>query len=676
MKFTRTENAAPEIAGVSPVPAALSLAAGFLLSWLPLLFTRGTQAWFSDAPSVWIHTLGFVIATAGLGIMAGGFASRRMAAGSLRWLLTALLLAAFASLPLLPAREAMGVAPANAAMELLKLLFVKVGPVAFVLGLFIGTQLSVAANTNSGMATTIGLLVGQIAFLVVLDPLLPTSRLDVAFSWSVLAFALVAIVSVWRFPTSPASQPVKAARAGARPQWVGVVETSLLGVMVALLIVVTARSMSDSVSTPKLWVLPCLITVVAYSAGRLRASLQRPVVVGVLQCLSALALTAVLFLGAAWPFAVLLQVLYVGLATGVMALAAAGARLAAQYPDGPGRRPSLLGVLIALILVTFVAQRFASDTTEYPLTILVGATLVVMALMKTGGRKLTKLLGVAGLVVLLAALGYDFHLRNLNAVGRVRTFFGVTTAVNVGAGADEYLLMRSGNSPRAAQFRAAEVRFEPTLFHGRNTGIGLLFRSLPKGNFRRVGIIGIGNGDLVAYAHPTDVFRFYEFDPGTARMADGQFGYLPHADFNWELIPGDPRRVLAQAEPERFDVLILDVFSGGALPAHLLTAEAFAVWRKHLGPDGVLAVNVTNARFDLVPVVWRQALELGLTLAPAFTSENAAAGIAAAEWVFLTGNKELIRKAGFQVPGEKANAEARQLPLWTDESYEPLSRLK
>lgn len=675
MKFQKTEPARPGPPRISPVPNLLCLTAGLLLSWLPLLFTRGTQSAFSSAPSVWLYTLGFVLALASLGVLTGHFAARQLPTAGSRWLQAILLFGAFASLPLLPAPGQIALAPANAALELLKLLLVKAGPTAFALGLFLGARLAQDPEDNTGMVTLIGLLAGPILFLMVLDPLLSTTQLDVAFSWTLLGFALAAIGWQWFLHRPTAEQPAPAVKT-IRPRWVGFMETALLGVIAALLLVVTARSMSDAVSAPALWVLPLLITLVAYSAGRLRPALQRPAAIAGLQIVSSVALTAALIYGSLWSLAVLMQVLYLGLATGVMACAASLGRLSDSFPKPTSSPGSLVGIVLACGLVTHVAQRLATDTTEYQLSVLVAALLVVVGLVTTLPGKRALWFGGLGVVALVVVLGFNFHVRNLNAVGRVRTFYGVTTAVGAGAGADAYLLMRNGDTPRAAQFLAADARFEPILQHARNTGIGLLFRSLPKGNFRRVGIVGVGNGGLVAYAHPTDVFRFYEYDAGQVVMAQSQFGYLPAANFDWDVIPGDPRRVLAPAEPGGLDLLILDVFSGGALPAHLLTAEAFAVWQRQLAPDGVLAINITNRRFDLLPVVWRHALELDLKLLPAFTREDPATGAAAVEWVFLTNNSDLLRRGIFPAPGESESAAARQFPLWTDEHYAPMSVLK
>ena len=61
-----------------------------------------------------------------------------------------------------------------------------------------------------------------------------------------------------------------------------------------------------------------------------------------------------------------------------------------------------------------------------------------------------------------------------------------------------------------------------------------------------------------------------------------------------------------------FDVIILDAFSGDAVPVHLLTREAFELYRMHMKPDGALAVHASSRYFDLVSLIFRQADAVGM----------------------------------------------------------------
>ena len=65
---------------------------------------------------------------------------------------------------------------------------------------------------------------------------------------------------------------------------------------------------------------------------------------------------------------------------------------------------------------------------------------------------------------------------------------------------------------------------------------------------------------------------------------------------------GDARLVLEGQESQQFDVLAVDAFSSDAIPIHLLTREALALYFKHLKPNGFLALHISNRYLDLAPV--------------------------------------------------------------------------
>ena len=369
-------------------------------------------------------------------------------------------------------------------------------------------------------------------------------------------------------------------------------------------------------------------------------------------------------------------VLYLALGTFTVASFGTLVRLAAGQPMGSFQSRLAFGTVLGAIVIAYVPPRIATDYTEFHVVTAVAALILLIALSRGARRRWLVVLGLVGVLLATAALGMNVYGRTLGVLGRVRSFYGVTSAMTLGADQNRFVIMLNGDALQAAEYMAPEVRLEPAFQHGRATGIGYLFRALPKGNFRRVGIIGAGIGNLVAYAHPTDVFRLYDYDTGVALAANTQFGYLPQADFDWDFVLGDPRLVLNAAAPEKFDVLILDTFNREPLPYHLLTREAFGVWMKHLAPDGVIAVNTTHQRFDLLPVVWRQALELGLQTMPVVNPDDPENLSTAAEWVLLTNNAELLKKGNFQQPTPTMVETARTFPLWSDETARPISVLR
>src|SRR5205823_597658 len=131
----------------------------------------------------------------------------------------------------------------------------------------------------------------------------------------------------------------------------------------------------------------------------------------------------------------------------------------------------------------------------------------------------------------------------------------------------------------------------------------------------RVGVVGLGVGSTAAYAKPGETWTFYEIDPLVARIAanDTLFHYLRAAAAVPKIVLGDARLSLGTAAPRSIDVLLVDAFSSDAIPTHLLTREALALYRTRLAEDGVIAWHISNRYLDLRPVLQGLAADAGMT---------------------------------------------------------------
>jgi hypothetical protein len=136
------------------------------------------------------------------------------------------------------------------------------------------------------------------------------------------------------------------------------------------------------------------------------------------------------------------------------------------------------------------------------------------------------------------------------------------------------------------------------------------------------------------------------------------------------VIPGDARvsleRELASDGPQNFDLLVLDAFSGDAVPVHLLTKEAFEIYLRHLEQDGIMAIHVSNRYFDLALEVYRLADEFNLSTA---LIEDRGDGIQSYDsvWMLLTRERDFL-----DLPVIAARAAQRppipaRVPVWTDD---------
>lgn len=72
------------------------------------------------------------------------------------------------------------------------------------------------------------------------------------------------------------------------------------------------------------------------------------------------------------------------------------------------------------------------------------------------------------------------------------------------------------------------------------------------------------------------------------------------------------RQTLAKEANQGYDFLLVDAFSSDAIPIHLITQEAIALYMTKLRDDGILAVHISNRYLNLVPVLTNIARTLGL----------------------------------------------------------------
>ncbi len=264
---------------------------------------------------------------------------------------------------------------------------------------------------------------------------------------------------------------------------------------------------------------------------------------------------------------------------------------------------------------------------------------------------------------------------NQRALYTRRNFYGALWVVKrpvEGANAWIYELGH-GVVLHGAQYTSGEHRREPISYYGQESGGGLVLRYLPRdADGLRVGLIGLGVGTLAAYGQPGDTFRFYEINPDVIRLAEGEggyFSYLADSPARVEIVPGDGRlslqRELETQGSQRYDVLVLDAFSGGAIPVHLLTRESFVLYLEHLTPDGVLAVHISNRHLNLQPVVARLAAHFGLHTALVESSGDGQARINST-WVLATHDAAFLQQPEVARHCRPVAEDAR-VRLWTDD---------
>ncbi len=162
-------------------------------------------------------------------------------------------------------------------------------------------------------------------------------------------------------------------------------------------------------------------------------------------------------------------------------------------------------------------------------------------------------------------------------------------------------------------FGTDALRKMPTTYYAEDSGVGLAMRFCCEGRARNIGVIGLGAGTLAAYGHPGDRIRFYEINPAVQPIAGNLFTYIRDSGARVDVVEGDARASLAREATQHFDVLVVDAFSGDAIPLHLLTTEAVALYRRHLAPGGILAFHISNQHVTWDPQFALLAKAAGMT---------------------------------------------------------------
>lgn len=211
-------------------------------------------------------------------------------------------------------------------------------------------------------------------------------------------------------------------------------------------------------------------------------------------------------------------------------------------------------------------------------------------------------------------------------------------------------------------------RFEPTTYYHKKSGVGLLMQNYPRPkDGLQVGLIGLGTGTLAAYGKKGDQYRFYEINPQVVFVAKNYFTYLSDSHAKITVVMGDGRLSLekeVQEKKEPLDIIVVDAFSDDAIPVHLLTKEAIAVYLQRLKNDGVIAFHISNNYIDLKHLLFRHAQAQHLSFA--FLNTAGENHNSRSEWVLLTRNKALLTTPAIARATSKDN-QYKNITPWTDE---------
>jgi hypothetical protein len=324
------------------------------------------------------------------------------------------------------------------------------------------------------------------------------------------------------------------------------------------------------------------------------------------------------------------------------------------------------GGALGAMLVGVAAPTFLSGNYELVCGLVFAALLGLAVTWTTGW--IARGFWVAVAAVMTALVVVQVRGDRVNALRRVRNFYG-TLHVTQFDDKRYHAVVRTlynGVIEHGQQIFSTPLYATPTTYYGHPSGVGLALDLCCGQDPRRVGVIGLGTGTMAAYGRPRDVIRFYEINPAVERIARNLFTYLRDSPASIEIVMGDARLSLAAEPPQRYDVLVVDAFSGDAIPVHLLTTQALELYRRHMRPNGIIAFHVSNRFLDLAPVVEQLAEHAGLKTAFISSEDDAPRDLDSADWVLVTASESFLSQESVSSAAQPITVPAG-LHRWTDD---------
>jgi hypothetical protein len=270
----------------------------------------------------------------------------------------------------------------------------------------------------------------------------------------------------------------------------------------------------------------------------------------------------------------------------------------------------------------------------------------------------------------LVAAGQSMKSSMESGIAHARNFYGALKVQERGSGRDRYRTLVHGTINHGEQYMDAELALTPGTYYGRYSGPGIVINALrtpahPRLNYA---VIGLGIGTMSAFARPGDQVRFYEINPQVPQFARAHFLYLKNAAAPVAIAMGDARVSMEREPPRNYDIIAVDAFSSDSIPVHLLTREAVELYLRHLQPEGVVAIHVSNKYLNLPPVVRKIAESLNLYCYVVENEADESQNVFESDWVLLTRHSRWEDDAELQANKmQNLKPLAPGFRLWTDE---------
>jgi hypothetical protein len=662
----------------------------FLLFQIEPLISKFILPWFGGSPAVWTTCLLFFQVVLFCGYAYAHLSTRFLAPRARVMVHCGLLACALALLHVAPGNQYKPLDAAHPTALILGLLSATVGLPYFALsstGPLLQAWFSAAYPNCSPYRlyalSNLGSLIALLSYPFVFEPAFDLLTQAHLWSWLFFGFALLcALCALKALPAmrdaqgSATAAPISVNRAertswAERARWIGLPACASLA-----LLATTNHVTSDVAVIPFLWVVPLSLYLITFIVAFDQERWYRR------RVFATLAVILCLAVGCLDPLRDVLELLHYDFTFVddlVLHFAALFCVCMVCHGELVRSRPTparltefylsiSAGGALGGVFVSLIAPVIFSTFFEWTLALLISFVLGVWVLYTPGARRRWGRAGAAvtGVFTLAGVTGIFYEQFDTDApIAVLRNFYGVVSVYEADKAdpAMHHFSLAHGIVVHGRQFVAPEKRSQPVAYYAPGTGVGQALRYFQKDPEMRVGAVGLGVGTIAAYAGAGQSIRFYEINEQVEELAEKYFSFLKDSAGQTNIVLGDARLSLEREPPQNFNVFVLDAFSGDAVPAHLLTQEAFAIFLRHLRPDGVIAVNITNRHLNLAPVVAALAQEFHMQTIRVFTEPNSKDLAYRADWMLLTRSAAFVAAIKAAPPPD---ARVSAPLLWTD----------
>lgn len=660
----------------------------FLLFLVQPLIGKAILPWFGGSASVWTVCMLFfqAVLLAGYGLAHG--LALRLSPRSQGVVQLALIAASLATLPIVPSAALKPDGSTEPTADILALLALTVGLPYFVLATtspllqrWFAADLPGRSPYRLFALSNLASMLALLGYPVLVEPTLALRAQQIGWSWAYAAvavpFAALALRRAQRWGAAAVTASIAdrgehtpAARIAA---WVGLAAAPSI-----LLLAVTSQLTQNVAPVPFLWLAPLSLYLLSFILCFESERWYRRAGFLLAFPVALLAITFLPFVDIDdWSLAALVPAY---LLAAFFVFMACHGELARLRPP-----PALLtryylwisfgGALGGLTVGLLAPRLFDADHDLMGAVFLAGLAVVAAQFLDwprlaAGTRARRLLIESTALLAAFAALLVVIRVKQTEYVLlSVRNFYGTLHIEEEGeAGdADEKRQLFHGRIMHGEQMLASARRRETTSYYTAGSGVVMAIEATRRdGQPQRLGVIGLGAGVLAAQGRRGDVHRFYEINPLVVKLAREQFSFLADSAATIETVLGDARLVLEREAPQRFDVLAVDAFTGDAIPVHLLTIEAIALYLRHLRDGGLLAVHVSNKYLDLAPLVRLAAESLGWTARVVDDDAEDDDAASSSSWVIVARDPAVFDRGRLDDEAEEIEVPAGLRP-WRDD---------